>query len=77
LSYTLDGDDSNVDSGILGHDRDGNEKHFPFISMSVALLDAVDGDSFNVIAILKKLMQLKQYAKAIEGSAYVRDRRVE
>ena len=64
-------------AGILGHDRDGNERHFPFISMSVALLDVVERDSFNVRGILKKLTQLKQYAKAIEGSVYVRDRRAE
>jgi diguanylate cyclase (GGDEF)-like protein len=62
---------------ILGHDRDGNEKQFPFISMSLALLDVVDRGSFDLKAILKKLTQLKQYAKAIEGSVYVRDRRAE
>ena len=77
LIKTFYSSEDRAGGGIFGHDRDGNEKKFPLISISLGLLDVTDRGGFDVKTILKKLTQLKQYAKAIEGSVYVRDRRAE
>jgi hypothetical protein len=62
--------------GIHAHDRSGQERWFPFISVSMAVLDQQGGsDSIDIKEISEKVAQLKSYAKSKPGSIYVRDRR--
>jgi len=60
---------------ILSYDRNGKKKWFPFISISMAILSIDDSYSNNLSAISEKIAQLKSYAKSIQGSIYVFDRR--
>ena len=62
---------------IFGHDRDGNQRWFPLVAISMAYLD-VSPDNAKYVdlrQVLEKLTQLKQYAKSIPGSIFVQDRR--
>ncbi len=61
--------------GIFALDRSGNEKWFPFVSVSMAVLDCTAGTGKDMKEISAKMAQLKQYAKSKPGSVYVRDRR--
>lgn len=61
--------------GIFALDRSGNEKWFPFVSVSMAVLDCTTGNGKDMKEISAKMAQLKQYAKSKPGSVYVRDRR--
>jgi hypothetical protein len=71
-----DGDDRRAGK-IFGHDRDGNERFFPLVAISMAYLDvsADNGKYLDLRQILEKLTQLKQYAKSIPGSVFVQERR--
>ncbi len=61
--------------GIMAHDRSGQERWFPFISISLPVLDCSAETGKDMKEISGKAAQLKQYVKSIPGSAYVRDRR--
>jgi len=61
----------------MAHDRSGQERWCPFISISLAVLDCTSETGANMKDVSGKVAQLKQYAKSIPGSAYVRDRRRE
>lgn len=61
--------------GIMAHDRSGQEKWFPFISVSLAVLDCTAQTGKDMKEISGKVAQIKQYAKSRPGSVYVRDRR--
>jgi len=60
--------------GIIGHDREGLVKWFPFISLSMAVIECGE-ETTNLKALAEKAAQLKCFAKSIPGSVYVRDRR--
>jgi len=61
--------------GILGYDREGMEKWFPFMSISMAIIECGEGEITDLKVLSEKAAQLKCYAKSIPGSVYVRDRR--
>jgi diguanylate cyclase (GGDEF)-like protein len=61
--------------GIMAHDRSGQEKWFPFVSVSLAVLDCTAETGKDMKEISGKVAQVKQYAKSKPGSVYVRDRR--
>jgi len=69
--------DDQKTGGIMAHDRSGQERWCPFISISLAVLDCTSETGANMKDVSGKVAQLKQYAKSIPGSAYVRDRRRE
>ncbi|MCL6559995.1 MAG: EAL domain-containing protein, partial [Firmicutes bacterium] len=58
---------------ILGYDREGTEKWFPFISISIAVIEQGEGEAADLKAISEKAAKLKRFAKSISGSVYVRD----
>jgi len=60
---------------VIGTDRDGTEKVFPFISISLAIVDVENGASFDMNKMSEQVVQLKRYAKSIPGSVCVRERR--
>lgn len=60
---------------IFGYDREGREKWFPFISISMAVIECGEGEMVDFKTISEKSAQLKRFAKSIPGSVYVRDRR--
>ncbi len=61
--------------GIMAHDRSAQERWFPFISISLPVLDCTAETGKDMKEISGKAAQLKQYVKSIPGSVYVRDRR--
>ena len=61
--------------GIMAYDRSGHERWFPFISVSLAVLDCTAETGKDLKDISGKGAKLKQYAKSMPGSLYVRDRR--
>jgi diguanylate cyclase (GGDEF)-like protein len=63
--------------GIMASDRSGQERWFPFISVSLAVLDCTEETGKDMKDISSKGAKLKQYAKSMPGSLYVRDRRNE
>ncbi len=63
------------EGGTMAHDRSGEERWFPFISVSLAVLDCTTETGKDMKEISGKVAQLKQYAKSKPGSVYVRDRR--
>lgn len=60
---------------IAGLDREGRQKCFPFVSVSMALVDCGEGGPTQLNTFSEKAVQLKKFAKSIQGSVYVRDRR--
>jgi len=63
--------------GIMATDRSGQERWFPFVSVSLAVLDCIAETGKDMKDISSKGAKLKQYAKSMPGSLYVRDRRSE
>jgi len=61
--------------GVYAQDRSGGAKLFPFISISMAVLDCTAETGKDMKEIAAKVAQLKQFAKSQHGSVYVRDRR--
>ncbi len=60
--------------GIMGKDRDGNDKWFPFVSISMGVLECLPGiDDINNIS--QDAADMKKYAKSLTGSVFTRDRR--
>ncbi|OPX85211.1 MAG: putative diguanylate cyclase YedQ [Pelotomaculum sp. PtaB.Bin104] len=60
---------------IPGYDREGRAKWFPFISVSMAVIECEGSEKADLKTLSEKAAQLKCYAKTIPGSVYVRDRR--
>lgn len=67
-------DEDRLNKGIMGRDREGREKWFPFISISMALVEC-SSKTNDINTISKNAADLKKYAKSLPGSVYVRDRR--
>lgn len=61
--------------GYMGKNRDGQDRWFPFVTISMAVVEC-SSSSTNIHAISKKAAEIKKYAKSIPGSVYVRDRRI-
>lgn len=66
-----------LNKGIWGKDRNGRGKWFPFVSISVALVECLSPSQQSLRDISKNAAILKEYAKSLPGSVYVRDRRKE
>lgn len=66
--------------GIYGYPRGGcaencEMKMFPFVSISMAIIDYTPNDNKDLRAVSESAAQLKCYAKSISDSVYVRNRR--
>jgi diguanylate cyclase (GGDEF)-like protein len=61
--------------GVMAHDRSGQNGWFPFMSLSLAIIDCTAEIGKDMKEISGKVAQLKQYTKSKPGSVYVRDRR--
>jgi len=61
--------------GIAGRDRNGQERWFPFISVSMAVVECITPLSQDISTISSSAASLKEFAKSLTGSIYVRDRR--
>lgn len=68
-------EEDRLKKGIEGRDRNGQERWFPFVSVSMALVECMSPHTHNVSTISKEAASLKLYAKSLTGSVYVRDRR--
>ncbi|SFG82525.1 diguanylate cyclase (GGDEF) domain-containing protein [Desulfotomaculum arcticum] len=61
---------------IQGKDRDGNDKCFPIIAISMAIIDCGDkGQASSLQDIVQLSAELKKYAKTFGKSVFTRDRR--
>jgi hypothetical protein len=60
---------------IIGTGRDGIEKEFPFVSVSVGIVDCAFEGDITMDALSHRVAAVKKYAKSIPGNAYVKDRR--
>jgi diguanylate cyclase (GGDEF)-like protein len=61
---------------IVGRDRKGNEQAFPLLSVSVAMVTG-DGRRFkNALEMAEVAAELKEYAKSLAGSNFVKERRL-
>jgi len=60
---------------IIAEDRDGIIKQFPVTSISIAVVTNDKYELKNLSQISQVVAELKTYAKTLEGSVYVRDRR--
>jgi diguanylate cyclase (GGDEF)-like protein len=58
---------------VVGKDRNGVEREFPLVSVSLAMVDCGRGCSLGTIA--QRSAEMKKFAKTIEGNSFVRDRR--
>lgn len=65
-----------VKKGVKGMDRDGRDCWFPFVSVSMALVEVNSGLAHTINSISREATGLKKYAKSLEGSVYVRERRI-
>lgn len=64
-----------LNGGVTGRDRDGRERWFPFVSVSMSLVECFNSLEYNLSTISRKAAELKRFAKSLPGSVYVRDRR--
>jgi diguanylate cyclase (GGDEF)-like protein len=60
---------------VLAQDREGNEKWFPFVSLSMVIIDIYPEEALDLTKTFQSLVELKRYAKSMPGSKFVRDRR--
>ncbi|KJS14885.1 MAG: hypothetical protein VR69_15495 [Peptococcaceae bacterium BRH_c4b] len=67
-------EESRTNKGILGKDRDGRDRWFPFVSISLAVVEC-QPSSNDIHSISKNAAELKKYAKSQSGSVCVRERR--
>ncbi|MBS4006925.1 MAG: GGDEF domain-containing protein [Clostridium sp.] len=63
------------DGKICGYDRDGNQKSYPFMSISLVVIGSSEDMKTDPKSISEKVAQLKRYAKSVPGSIIVKDRR--
>jgi len=67
--------DSDREKGfIIGVGRDGIQREYPLISVSLSIVDCVG--KIDLDSIAKRAAEVKKYAKSIPGNVYVRDRRI-
>ncbi|MFZ5645744.1 MAG: GGDEF domain-containing protein [Bacillota bacterium] len=64
-----------VKGGFKGAGRSGEEIWFPFISISMSLVEVHSTYTHTINTISQEATTLKKYAKSLRGSVYVRDRR--
>ena len=60
---------------VLAQDREGNEKWFPFVSLSMVIIDIHPEEALDLTKTFQSLVELKRHAKSMPGSNFVRDRR--
>ena len=60
---------------ISGKDRQGNEQRFGLLAVSIGIVSNVSQTITHVAQISEIGAELKKYAKSIEGSNFVRDKR--
>jgi GGDEF domain-containing protein len=62
---------------IVGKDRQGNQQRFPLITLTIAIVTD-DGTHYKgPLDMAKKAAELKEYAKTLPGSNYVKQEDVE
>jgi diguanylate cyclase (GGDEF)-like protein len=61
---------------ILTRDRQGQEKKFPVMSISLAVVVSEAGRYENYLQIAEAAAEVKKYVKCLPGSNYMKDRRV-
>ena len=61
---------------IISKDRQGTEKSFGLISVSIGIVSNVSQQIKHVAQIAEIAAELKKYAKGLEGSKFVRDKRL-
>ncbi len=59
---------------IFAAGRDGVQREYPLISVSLSIVDCVG--RVDLESISKRAAEVKKYAKSIPGNVYVRDRRI-
>jgi EAL domain-containing protein (putative c-di-GMP-specific phosphodiesterase class I)/GGDEF domain-containing protein/CBS domain-containing protein len=67
-------EESRSNKGFMGKDRDGRDRWFPFVSISLAIVEC-QPPSYDIQIISKNAADLKKYAKSQPGSVCVRERR--
>lgn len=60
---------------VLGKGRDGVERVFPLISVSLGIVECEFSSSFTIEELGFRVAEVKKYAKTICGNSYVKDRR--
>jgi len=60
---------------IVAEGRDGEIREFPFISISIGIVDCDLQAPFTMGEMSQRVAEVKKYAKSIPGNSYVRDRR--
>ena len=60
---------------IVGRGRDGQERVFPFISVSIGIVDCEFRHAFTMDELSLRMAEVKKYAKTIQGNSLVKDRR--
>ncbi len=60
---------------IRGKGRDGVERKFPLVSVSIGIVDCEFRTAFTMEELSHRVAEIKKYAKSIPGNAFVRDRR--
>lgn len=61
--------------GVEGKDRKGMEKWFPFITISLSVVECGGDKTASINEAAQLSADLKRYAKSIIGSVYVKNRR--
>ncbi len=75
--YSLYNQEDQDAGGILAKSRNGAKHFFPFISISMAVVDNENGCFQNYLQIGEIAAELKNYAKSKPGSVYVKNKRKE
>ena len=60
---------------ISGISRDGREGNFPFISISIGIIDCTFEHTFSLEELSERAANVKKYAKSKTGNVYLKDRR--
>lgn len=60
---------------ILTRDRLGQEKKFPVMSISLAVVTSESGKYENYLQIAEVAAEVKKFVKSMPGSNYMKDRR--
>ncbi|MFH1478554.1 MAG: response regulator [Candidatus Omnitrophota bacterium] len=75
LIPTVYNEEDRVRGYIIGKDRQGNKAQVPFVSISIGVVTNLKRDITHVGEIGEIGAELKEYAKSLEGSNYVTERR--
>lgn len=60
---------------IVGKGRDGVRREYPFVSVSIGIIDCEFKTPFTMDDLSRRVAEIKKYAKSISGNSYVKDRR--